>query len=266
MRHSTAEILDADPDQVRIDFVGLNHFVFGQKVYVNGHDRTNEVLTSLASEDLNYSPPANIVSLGWTKEFVNSLKLLPNPYHQYYYQTKEVLAKDVKAFQENGTRAQVVQELEKALFAIYDNPDLQVKPKELEERGGAFYSDVACSLMDSIYNNKEDIQTVNTFNNGAIEDLPNDAVVEANCVITNNGPKPVTIGSLPAAVKGDILQMKAFEELVITASITGDYHQAYQAFLANPLIKDEKRIQPLLDELLEAHKEYLPQFAKKRGS
>ncbi|SHN34804.1 6-phospho-beta-glucosidase [Gracilibacillus kekensis] len=261
MRHSTAEILNANPNQVKIEFVGMNHFVFGQRVFVDGIDRTNEVLTNLANEKLDYSP-ANIVSLGWSKGFINSMKLLPNPYHQYYYQTTDILTKDKEALKEHGTRAKVVKNLEKSLFTIYSNKDLNVKPKQLEERGGAFYSDVACSLIDSIYNNKGDIQTVNACNNGAIADLPNDSVIEVNCFITKNGPKPIAIGSLPPQIKGDILQMKAFEELVILASISGDYNLAYQAFIANPLIKDERKIKSLLDELLCAHKEYLPQFNK----
>lgn len=259
MRHSTAEILDVSPDDVKIEFVGMNHFVFGKKVYVKGEDRTNEVLEVLVSAGLDYSP-ANIVNLGWSKEFIESFKLLPNPYHQYYFQTKDVLEKDLKAFKEHGTRAEVVQELEKSLFEIYKNPELRDKPNELEKRGGAFYSDVACSLMDSIYNNKEDIQTVNTLNKGAIPDLPDDAVIEVNCVITKHGPKPLVSGPLPHTVKGIIYQMKAFEELVIHASISGNYDDAYLAFVMNPLIMDEKLSKVVLDEMLEAHKTYLPQF------
>lgn len=261
MRHSSAEILHADPEDVVIDFVGLNHFVFGRHVYVNGVDRTDEVLANLASNELDYSP-ANIISLGWSKTFIESVGLLPNPYHEYYFQTSEVLAKDIEAFEENGTRAEKVQEIEEALFNIYKQPTLQEKPKELEERGGAFYSNVACSLMDSIYNNKNDIQTVNTSNKGAIPSLPYDAVIEVNCVITKHGPKPVATGDLPLAIKGHVLQMKAFEELVIQAALSGNYEDAYLAFVMNPLIANEQDAKILLDELLKAHKDYLPQFNK----
>ena len=47
MRHSTAEILGVSPDDVKIQFIGMNHFVFGQKVFVNGMDRTEDVLEKL---------------------------------------------------------------------------------------------------------------------------------------------------------------------------------------------------------------------------
>lgn len=258
MRFSTAEILGVPTEAVQIEFVGMNHFVFGKKVYVNGMDRTEEVLNKL-TEGLDYSP-ANIVNLGWSKTFIKSMRLLPNPYHQYYFQTRDVLEKDMRAVREKGTRAEIVQKLEASLFKIYQNPALCEKPKELEKRGGAFYSDAACSLMDSIYNHKGDIQTVNTLNQGAIPELPNDSVVEVNCVITKNGPKPIAVGALPTSIKGIIYQMKAFEEQVIRAAISGDYNDAYTAFVMNPLIADEKRSKILLDEMLKAHKLYLPQF------
>lgn len=259
MRHSTAEILQAAPEDVSIEFVGMNHFVFGRKVSVQGIDRTEEVLEKLCGSDFDYSP-ANIVNLGWSNDFIQSLRMLPNPYHQYYFQTRDVLKKDIKAYEEHGTRAEIVQKLEESLFQLYKNPDLRDKPKELEKRGGAFYSDVACSLMDSIYNNRGDIQTVNTMNNGAIPELPNDSVIEVNCVITKQGPQPIVVGELPASIKGLIQQMKGFEQLVIRAAISGNYHDAYTALLMNPLITDEKLAKIVLDELLEAHKELLPQF------
>jgi 6-phospho-beta-glucosidase len=259
MRHATADILNSTPEDVRIEFVGMNHFVFGKKVLVNGIDRTEEILEKLCNDDFGYLP-ANIVNLGWTKTFIESLKMLPNPYHQYYFQTKEVLEKDIKAFDENGTRAETVQKLEESLFELYKNPNLSEKPKELEKRGGAFYSDVACSLMDSIYNNRGDIQTVNTFNQGAIPDLPPDAVIEVNSVITRQGPQPIAIGELPTSIKGIIHNMKAFEEQVICAAMSGDYNEAYIALLMNPLVSDEKKAKVILDELLKAHQAYLPQF------
>ncbi|WP_243299547.1 6-phospho-beta-glucosidase [Bacillus litorisediminis] len=259
MKHSVAEMMGCNPNEVDIEFIGVNHFVFGRKVLINGADQTDQVLRKLYDKELNYSP-ANIVSLGWKKEFIESIKLLPNPYHQYYFQTEEVLKKDLKAFHENGTRAEIVQQVEKELFQKYQDPNLQVKPKELEKRGGAYYSHAACSLMASIYNNKGDIQTVNIQNHGAVFDLPYDCVIEVNAVITKDGPKPVTVGKLPKQVKAMIQQMKGFEELVVEAAVTGDYNLAYASMIMNPLVRNESKAKIVLDELLEAHWEYLPQF------
>ena len=57
--------------------------------------------------------------------------------------------------------------------------------------------------------------------------------------------------------------MKAMEETTIRAAITGDYGAALQAFTMNPLVPAGKTAKTLLDQLLYAHKEHLPQFADK---
>ncbi|MCA1061428.1 6-phospho-beta-glucosidase [Rossellomorea aquimaris] len=259
MKNSVAEMMNCKAEEVQIEFVGMNHFVFGKRVWIKGEDMTDLVLDKLIHQKVDYSP-ANIVSLGWSKEFLQALGMLPNPYHQYYFQRDTVLVKDLQAFEENGTRAEVVRKVEKELFIQYRKEELNEKPKELENRGGAYYSDAACSLMESIYNNRGDIQTVNTLNNGSIPDLPHDAVIEVNAVITRDGPQPLTVGPLPPSVKGIILQMKAFEELVIRAARSGEYTHLYQAMVMNPLVQNEGVARQLVDELLEAHKEFLPQF------
>ncbi|SFK10822.1 6-phospho-beta-glucosidase [Marinilactibacillus piezotolerans] len=259
MTQSAAEILKEDPNNVRIEFIGMNHFVFGSKVLVNGEDKLSKIIEALVNQSVDFSP-ANIVSSGWSETFLRAMNMLPNPYHQYYYQNESTLKKDLKAYQDNGTRAEQVQVIEEELFNEYKNPQLDIKPEALEKRGGAYYSDVACSLMSSIYNNSQNIMTVNTLNNGAIVDLAEDSVIEVNCLITKEGPVPLTVGRLPQQIKADILMMKAFEEQAIKASISGDYRDAYLAFVMNPLIKDEKKAKVILDELLNAHKEYLPQF------
>lgn len=261
MQQSIAEVLAVEPSAVRIEFVGLNHFVYGKKVLVHGVDKTKEVLDRLMAQAVNYSP-ANIVNLGWTETLLKSLQLLPNPYHQYYYKQEAMLKKDLLSYEQNGTRSEVVQEVEQKLFELYKQPTLDEKPKELENRGGAYYSDVACSLMTALYNDSHEIMTVNTLNQGAIADLPLDSVVEINCVITKRGPMPLTTGALPPQIKGDILKMKAFEEQVIKASLSGDYADAFLAFLLNPLVGDEDRAKVVLDEMLLAHQAHLPQFNK----
>lgn len=259
MKTGVAEMFHCDVSDVEIEFVGMNHFVFGKNVWINGENITEEVLKRMVDDKQSYSP-ANIVSLGWSESFIESLQMVPNPYHQYYFQTKEVLEKDLQALNETGTRAEVVQQVEEELFKTYQRPELTEKPKELEQRGGAYYSDAACNLIESIYTNKQDIQTVNTENNGAISELNDDDVIEVNAVITSEGPRPLTIGSLPKSIKGLITEMKSMEHLVIQAAVTGNYNHAYLALLMNPLVANEKKVKSLLDELLEAHQKYLPQF------
>ena len=118
-------------------------------------------------------------------------------------------------------------------------------------------------MISSIYNDKGDIQTLNVRNNGAITDLPDDAVVEVNCVVTKQGPIPLTVGSLPVAINGLIQQIYSFTKLAIEAAVTGSYEKALLALCINPLITNDVDAKKILDEMLEAHKDYLPQFFRR---
>lgn len=258
MRMNIAEMLDMDASRVHIDFAGLNHMIYGLDVYLDGTVVTEDVLDKLTSE--TGKTMKNIVDLGWEKDFIKALNILPCPYHRYYYQTNKMLEEEQKEAAEKGTRAQVVQALEKDLFDLYKDPDLAIKPPQLEERGGAYYSDAACSLINSIYNDKRDIQPVNTRNNGAITSIPDDSAVEINSVITKEGPKPISIGDLPVAVRGLVQQIKSFERVSAEAAVTGDYNKALLAMTINPLVPSDTIATEILDEMMEAHKDYLPQF------
>ncbi|QIB27839.1 6-phospho-beta-glucosidase [Caloranaerobacter azorensis] len=259
MVNNVAKILNVDSKRVRIEFVGLNHMVYGKEIYLDGKNITSTVLKKLSDSALiNMN---NIPDLNWDKDFIYSLGMLPCPYHRYFYMTDEILEEEIKAFQSGeGTRAQQVMKIEKDLFEKYKNPSLDEKPKELEKRGGAYYSDAAVSLISAIYNDKEEIHTVNVRNNGAISNLPDDVVVEINSVISKTGAKPIAFGKLPIKINGLIQQVKSYELLTVKAGVTGDYYTALMALIANPLVPSVKIAKKILNDILVQNRDYLPQF------
>ncbi|MDL4841208.1 6-phospho-beta-glucosidase [Aquibacillus rhizosphaerae] len=254
-----AQLLEVDHSRVRIDFAGLNHMVYGLNVYVDGESVKDKVI-ELLTDSNNSSFVKNIKGLGWEPSFIKALNVLTCPYHNYYYKTNDMVEKDLKNAEEEGTRAEVVQRLEKELFELYKDPTLSVKPPQLEERGGAYYSDAAVRLITSIHTDKRDIQPVNTVNNGAIASIPNESAIEISCVITKEGPKPIVIGDLPVAVRGLVQQIKSFERIAAEAAVTGDYDKTVLALAINPLIPSDTIAKQIVDEMLVAHKEHLPQF------
>ena len=80
-------------------------------------------------------------------------------------------------------------EIERELLEMYRDPALDVKPKLLEQRGGAFYSEAAAMLVESLYTDRGDVQVVNVRNDGAIPNLADDAVVEVACRIDAAGAR-----------------------------------------------------------------------------
>ncbi|CAM5453534.1 6-phospho-beta-glucosidase [Bacillus safensis FO-36b] [Bacillus safensis subsp. safensis] len=256
-----AKALDVDVERIEVQFAGLNHMVYGLDVYLDGVSIMDQVLDELGNPNSQWSME-NIEAKNWEPSFVKGLGVIPCPYHRYYYKTKDMLEEEQKAAQEKGTRAEVVQQVEQELFELYKDPDLSIKPPQLEKRGGAYYSDAACNLISSIYNDKHDIQPVNTVNRGAIASIPAESAVEVNCIITKDGPKPIAIGDLPVAVRGLVQQIKSFERVAAEAAVTGDYETALVAMTINPLVPSDDIAKQILDEMLEAHREHLPQFFK----
>jgi 6-phospho-beta-glucosidase len=258
MHHMIANMLKSPFDQVQLQFAGLNHMVWVHQVTQNGKDVTRDVIEMLcdgAALTMN-----NIKEEPWPPEFLRAMGAIPCPYHRYFYQTREMLEEEIEAAKERGTRAEQVMQVEKELFELYADPQLDSKPEQLSFRGGSFYSEVALELIRSIHNNLGTQLVVNTANRGAIHGLPDDAVIETNCVIDAQGAHPLAFGALPEHMLALTQQVKAYERLTIEAAVHGDRDSALLALATNPLVGNAKIAQPLLEEVLEVNKPYLPQF------
>ncbi|SET62248.1 6-phospho-beta-glucosidase [Lacrimispora sphenoides] len=263
MVNGFARLLDVEPERVTMELSGLNHHIFATDVFVDGRSRLEEILEiyqHISAEDA--ISMKNFSTLPFSPEFIRGLHCIPCPYHNYYYFTKEQLEEELKEYKEGRVRGEVVKKVEEELFELYKDENLDVKPKQLEMRGGARYSDAACNLICSLHNNTGDIQYVDVRNNGTITNLPADSAVEAACIITSGGPKPIAVGELKPQINGTIQTIKTFERLVCEAAVTGNRDLAVTALNMNPLCASDHDANAVIHELLEAHKEYLPQFFK----
>ncbi|CAH1575156.1 monoacetylchitobiose-6-phosphate hydrolase [Vibrio owensii] len=258
MEMMIAEMMECEPKELQLEFAGLNHLVWVLKAWLKGEDITQTVLEKVG-DGANFSMK-NIWEEPWDPAFLKALGAIPCPYHRYFYQTDSMLAEEKQSAGEQGTRAEQVMETESALFKLYQDPNLDHKPKELEERGGAYYSDASLNLVDSIYNNRNSIHVVNVLNNGAINGLADDAVIECSAVIGSWGAKPLAVGNLSTNISGLLHQVKAYEQLAIEAAVEGSYDKALMALTNNPLVPDIGRAKSILDEILEVNAPYLPQF------
>lgn len=260
---AAAKVLDIPEEELTFKFGGINHLHWHRIWDNNGKERTMEVIDALYDPNAEHaSEVANIHGIPFLHEQVRNLKMLPCGYHRYYYLTEEMLAHQLEEYNGIGTRAEQVKRVEEELFELYKDPNLDHKPEQLSKRGGAYYSDAACEIINSIYNDKGTMMVVSTRNNGALQDVPYDSAVEVSAYIGANGATPVNFGKLPSAQRGLLQVMKAMEEVTIEAAVTGCYDTALQAFTLNPLVTSGECARKLLDEMLEAHKDYLPLFHK----
>jgi 6-phospho-beta-glucosidase len=248
LQRTMAAHFNVPPDSVQLEHVGLNHLSWERAVKIDGVDRLPTLLDGeadwIASE------------MGFPVELIRALGAIPSYYLHYYYLTDEILRRQ----RDDNTRAQEVMGIETRLLEMYKDPNLTEKPALLETRGGAFYSEAAAQLIASLNDGAGDVQVVDVRNDGALPDLPDDAVVEVPARIDRDGAHPLPLAPLAPELRGLVQQVKAFEQLTIAAARTGDEAMALRALMANPLVARWSVARPLLDALLEANQHYLPQF------
>mgnify|MGYP000189432158 FL=1 len=87
--------------------------------------------------------------------------------------------------------------------------------------------------------------------------------VEIQAVIGKDGAKPIKAKHVDNEHIIEYIQMiKAYERHAVKAAMTGDREEVIKAMTTNPLMRDMNTSMQCFEEMLEAHKEYLPQFNK----
>lgn len=238
--------LGIDYDRVQYDYVGLNHLNFMSNITIDGRAVTEEEFLAIAKE--NDSVNLDLIKL---------LGVLPSPYLQWYYQTQEKID---KIFSDGYTRGEYVQKLEKKVYEAYADESNAEKPEALSERGGGGYSEVAIGFINAVHNNIDKEMVVNVPNKGAVPFLPDDAVIEAKCLVNKTGMHPLHVSHIPKMCWGLISAVKNYEQLAVEAAVEGDVKKMKWALLAHPLVRQYDLVEKLVPELLEANKEFLPQF------
>jgi 6-phospho-beta-glucosidase len=245
-----ARLLDVEPRRVLVDQVGLNHLTWVRGVRFDGED----VLPQLLADHGD----ALAEQAGQPRAVLDRLGAIPSYYLKYFYFHDQVLAE-----QRDGVpRAQTVADIERELLELYRDPALTTKPKLLEQRGGAYYSEAATQLVASLTRGDGDVQVVDVRNNGTLEGLKDDDVVELPARIESDGPVPLPQPPLAPELLGLVQHVAAYERLAAEAAISGDRPLVHKALLTHPLIGQVPQADELVDALLSAGAEHLPRFQR----
>jgi len=248
-----AEAFHVEPKDIFLEWMGLNHVNWVRRVFIKEKDMTQVLMGRLEEfTEIEEMPQ-------FDPELVRTLGVFPTYYLQYYYYHPKRV-EEAKAAEKS--RGEVVLEVEKELLKKYADPKVLVKPEELAQRGGARYSEAAINLILSLMLDRRDVQIVVTRNGSSIADLPPDTSVEVPCVVGAHGVTPLVMGHLPDSIRPLCQQAKAWESATVKAAISGSHKDAVLAMLQNPLVPDYPTAVALVDEMMEAHKQYLPQFFK----
>ena len=116
------------------------------------------------------------------------------------------------------------------------------------------------SLIAAIAKGRRQVHIVNVANQGAIGNLPATAEVELEGVTDASGVRPIQTGQAPMVLKGLLEKRFVWQELVADAAVKGDRNLALQALLVDEMAILPEKAEAMLDELLLASRDLLPQF------
>jgi alpha-galactosidase len=116
------------------------------------------------------------------------------------------------------------------------------------------------TLLSALAHGRRQTAIVNIPNNYLIPNLPATAIVEVEAVTGSDGVRGIQIGDAPIHLKGILEKRFAWQELVADAGVKGDRNLALQAVLIDEMAIQAEPAEAMLNELLAASKDLLPQF------
>ena len=248
-------------------YYGLNHFGWWTSIkdkagndlmpkirdYVWKHGYNMQYIKGDAG--VQHVDPSWVVTFEMAKEFAPiDPDTLPNTYLKYYLCQDEV----VKHSNPEHTRAnEVMESREKTVFDECRRISAvgTAKDSTIEVDAHASYIvDLATAIA---YNTKARMLLI-VENNGAIKNFDPTAMVEIPCIVGNEGPEPLVVGDIPQFQKGMMEQQVSVEKLTVDAWINHSYLKLWQALTLSKTIPSARVAKLILDDLIEANKDYWP--------
>jgi 6-phospho-beta-glucosidase len=286
MRRVAAAALRAQPDDVFLDYFGLNHLGWVKGVWLEGRDHLPALLDLLRRA-------GGLPGLPFAPAFLASLGMIPNEYLYYYYHSAEAVRNILAAGQ---TRGEQIVALSEALFADLrqrlaagDHAGMRRALHDyLAERGAAYmtaetgsahttgglfdpqtlqawvgegYAGIALDLIEALQGGRPRQMILNIPNAGAVAGLADADVVEIPACVGHADIRPLAVGATPQVALGLMQTVKAYERLTIEAAVGRSYATAVEALTIHPLVRDYGLATAILAGYIERHGALFPRLA-----
>ncbi|GHA35697.1 alpha-glucosidase/alpha-galactosidase [Devosia pacifica] len=122
-----------------------------------------------------------------------------------------------------------------------------------------FGPDHATDIIENMVGNLGKPFYINTYNDGAVSNMADDAYLELLCDIDMDGPRPRPVGDMPRGLRSMQEIVLDTHELTAEAVAKGDRSLLRRALLVDPLTNSIADTEALIDELLDAERDNIPQ-------
>lgn len=278
MLRSFEKLYEAEEDSIKGEVYGLNHLSYFKSITLDGKNIMNELIENdkaYTDTDMRY----------FEKELLRERGAVLNEYLYYFYYREKAIENILKA---DKTRGEQICEINKAMTAELEKIDIEndfnkafkvfehwygvrennymasetgVKRTQpwhfdIYQKDNGGYAGVALKFIEIAQNDKSDSMILCVPNNGAINGLKDDDVVEITCDITKNGAQPHNMGDVDEQNLELIRRVKMYERLASKAIREKSVQAAVEALTMHPLVNSYSLAKKLIEKYLELNKEY----------
>lgn len=278
MLRSFALLYNASPDDISGEVYGLNHLSYFKSITLNGR----EIMPELIENDEAYTKTDMRY---FEKDLLRDRKCVLNEYLYYFYYREKAVENILKA---DKTRGEQIRDINKHMTAELSEMDIEndfegcldVFSKWYGMREGSYmasetgvkrtqpwkfniyeeddggYAGVALKFIETAQSGTSGTMIMCIPNNGSIDGLRNDDVVEITCDVNAGGCTPHIMGKVDEQNLEIIRRVKIYERLASNAIRNKDKNAAVQALTLHPLVNSYSLAKELVEEYIEHNKKY----------
>ena len=271
-----AKKLGVEEDELYVEFFGLNHLSWISSVKKNGE----EILPDLVNDEAFLDSMQEFKTMD--PEAIRSSKMLPNEYLYYYYHREKALEHILNS---ENTRGEAIEKINQRMMKELSGMDINADQEEalqtflyymqvrensymsvesgvsarpLLEKGklpvpeGMGYAGVMLDCIEGMQSEEGKYLVLCIKNQGSLNFLDNDDIVEVTCKVSSRGIEPVEFGKIPLYCENLIRTIKSYEKCSIEAIVTNDREKAIWALAMNPLVNSWSVARKLEEEFYNA--------------
>lgn len=251
-------------DKFDFRIAGVNHFTWLLKAEYEGRDCTSSIAEKLGSEaaletnggDVGAKAKFNAtISTELYKAFgYISTCIAHTKEYVRFYQGHNILDEKLPALDlwDHEPRLERHRQMWEQVDG-YINGDKPVS-EFMNEMG----PDHATDVIEAMVGNLDKQFYINTYNEGAVTNMADDALIELLCEVSMDGPKPLPVGDMPRGLRGLQEQVIDTHELTAEAVVKQDKDLLRRAMLVDPLTNGYADTDAIIEALLEAEKDVIP--------
>ncbi|MHB8065067.1 MAG: alpha-galactosidase, partial [Ruminiclostridium sp.] len=249
-----AGYLDLPYKEINYVVAGINHMAWFLRLEHKGKDLYPDLFKCLDKAEIYGDNKVRFEIMRHFGSFVTESSEHMAEYVPYFIKREELISKfDIPIDEYVRRSVRNLGRYEDTKTTLENGQDIEAKLSH----------EYAAYIIHSLETGFERSFNGNVINNGLIENLPADSCVEVPCLVNKNGFQPIAIGKLPTQLAALNQTNINVQLLAVEGALSGKKDLIYQAVMMDPhtssvLTLDE--IRSMVDELFEAHKQFLPTF------